>query len=117
MNIDKLRELHINNNSLNNINATNLLGNPPDHSKIIPLTILNAAHNTIGSIDSAVMKSMTNLKKLNLGTNQLASFPLDSLVRSTSLEYVNLESNKIETLSDWGVMGRNGLKIDVTGTT
>ena len=115
MNTGNLQELHINNNSLSEINPTNLLGSPPDYSRMMALTTLSAAHNEIGSIDSGMLRSMNNLKNLNLGSNQLETFPLGSLTGSAALEYINLESNQIETLLDWGVTGRSNFKIDVTG--
>ena len=110
-----LLELHLNNNSLMTIDVQKLLASPPSYSQVLVLTILEAANNRIKSIDNAILRSTNNLKTLNLGSNELTSFPLKSLSQSSNLEYIDLKSNQIETLMDWNITGRNNLKIDITG--
>ena len=110
-----LLELQMKNNSIMTIAAEKLLGNPPDYSRLLGLTVLDVANNKLKSVDQQLLKSMRNLKSLNLASNDLTSFPLLSLSESSSLEYLDLKSNEIETLLDWGVVGRMNLQIDITG--
>ena len=110
-----LLELHLNNNNLMTIDVQKLLESPPSYSQVLALRILEVANNRIKSIDNEILRSMNNLKTLNLESNELTSFALKSLSQSSNLEYINLKSNQIEILMDWNITGRSNLKIDITG--
>ena len=90
-----------------------LLGDPPDYSQHIAMTVLTLTNNGLKSISGELLRTMTNLRNLNLIGNKLSTFLMIQLETLHNLQSVFLESNELKTFCDIGHRNRQGLRIEI----
>ena len=103
INLEKLKELNLSGNELEEINKDTFNG-------LNNLENLNLSSNKLKKINSFAFNGLNNLKNLNLSDNKLEEINKDTLNGLNNLENLNLLSNKLKKINPFAFIYLKKLK-------